>query len=90
MQLAAWLISLAWPIVKRVLLALGIGVVSYEGLALLAGQMESAVRATWGGLGGPILDIATLGGFPLAVGIVIGAFNARLAFLVLKKLAFLS
>lgn len=89
-DLTNWLISLAWPLVKRVLASMGFGVLTYESLSMLALQLEDSIRATWGGLGGAILDIASLGGVPQAVGIILGAYNARLAFLVLKKLSFLS
>lgn len=90
MALAAWLLSMAWPVVQRVLAALGLGIVSYEGLRLLSGQLDSLIRAAWGGIGGSMLDIATLGGIPQAIGIILAAYNARLAFLVLKKISFLS
>lgn len=88
--LTNWLISMAWPVVQRVLAALGLGVVTYESLSVLSGQLDGLIRGAWGGLGGAILDIASLGGIPQAIGIILAAYNARLAFLVLKKLSFLS
>lgn len=84
--LAGWLLSMAWPLVKKVLVMLGIGFVSYEGLSLIAGQIQGYVTSYWGMVGGTILDIATLGGIPKSIGITLGAFNARLAFMTLSRL----
>lgn len=84
--LAGWLLSMAWPLVKKVLVMLGIGFISYEGLSLIAVQIQGYVTSYWGMVGGSILDIATLGGIPQSIGIVVGAFNARLAFMTLSRL----
>lgn len=83
---AGWLISLAWPIAKKVLVALGIGTITYTGLTALGGQVQAAVISSWGTLGGATLAIATLGGIPQSIGIILGALNARLAFVVVGKL----
>lgn len=83
---AGWLVSLAWPIAKKVLVALGIGTITYTGLSALGAQVENAVIASWGTLGGSTLAIATLGGIPQSIGIILGALNARLAFIVVGKL----
>lgn len=86
MQLAAWLIALAWPIAKKILVSLGIGMISYGGLSLIGDQIESAVLDAWGQIGGATLAIATLGGIPQAIGIILGAINARLAYMVVGRL----
>lgn len=83
---AAWLVSLAWPIAKKVLVVLGIGTITYTGLAALGTQVQNAVISSWGLLGGSTLAIATLGGIPQSIGIILGALNARLAFIVVSKL----
>jgi len=85
-NLATWLITLAWPIAKRILVMLGIGTVTYTGLSLLGNQAQQAVVDNWGALGGATLQIATLGGIPQTIGIILGAFNARLAFVVVGRL----
>jgi hypothetical protein len=87
---AGWLVSMAWPIAKQVLVALGIGTISYVGLSALAGQAQAAVLDAWGQLGGSVLQLATLGGIPQSIGIILGAINARLAFLVVGRLGKLS
>ena len=40
-----FLLSAAWPIVKKVLASLGIGFLAYEGLSLIAGQLQSEILA---------------------------------------------
>lgn len=75
----AWLVAIAGPIVKRVLVALGIGVVSYAGLNAVMSQVQSAVTNAWGQMGTVTLQLLTLAGFSDALGIALGALAARLA-----------
>lgn len=85
MPLAVWLLALVGPLVKKVLLALGVGVVSYAGLHLLGSQINAAVLGAWGGVGGSILQILSLAGIPEAIGITLGAINARIALIAVNK-----
>lgn len=85
--LSAWLLSIAVPVVKKVLVALGIGTVTYAGLSVMGNMLVGHVVASWGQVGGATLQIATLGGIPQAIGIVLGAFNARLAMMAYGRLA---
>lgn len=85
-NLAAFLLSLAWPLAKKVLVALGIGWATYEGLSVLAGAVQTQVISAWGQLGGTTLQLLSLGGWPQAVGILLGALAARAALLAVGKL----
>lgn len=85
-NLSAWLLALAWPVVKKVLVALGIGVATYAGLQVIGAQIESSVLGAWGQIGGTTLQIATLGGVPEAIGIILGGFNARIAMVAYGKI----
>jgi len=84
--LAAFLLSIAWPIAKKILVSLGIGWATYEGLSLLAGAVASQVTSAWGQLGGTTLQLLSLGGFPQALGIILGALAARAALLAVGRL----
>lgn len=87
---AAFLASAVGPLAKKVLIALGFGVVSYGGLAVLYSSVQSQVVSSFGQLGGATLQIISLAGFPQAVGIILSALAARVALLAAKKLALLA
>lgn len=84
--IAAWLVAIAWPVVKRVLIAMGVGFATYEGLAVLADALKAEVVSAWGQLGGVTLQFLSLAGFPSAVGIVLGAMVARVAMIAGNKM----
>lgn len=88
MSLAAapWLIALAWPIVKKVLVSLGIGFVTYSGMTLLADQVKAEIISAWGMLGQNALQVLTLGGVPQALGIILGGLSAGAALMAITKL----
>jgi hypothetical protein len=87
---SAWLISLVQPIVLRVMTALGIGYLTYEGAkgALIAVLEQSA--ASFGGLIGEASAILARSGFFLAMSIVSGGIIGGLAYGLTKRLAVLS
>lgn len=85
-NLAAWLVSLAWPIVKKVMVAMGIGYATYEGLSLIGDQIRNQIITHWGQVGGVLMQILSLGGFPAFLGIVLGAFAAKLAMMTLTRI----
>lgn len=87
MQLFAFLLAAAWPIVKKVLVSLGIGFVAYQGLALIAEQVKQEVIAAWGQLGAATLQVLSLGGVPQALGILLGALTAGAALMAFARLS---
>lgn len=84
---ATWLMALAWPIVKKVLLALGIGFATYEGLSTMTGTIVQLVKDQWGSMPLAALQMVTLFGFSQALGIILGALTARASMMALGKLA---
>lgn len=86
----AFLLALAGPIARRVLLSLGLGVVSYAGLALIAEQVKTAVVDNYGALSGNVLDLLNLLGAGQAIGIVLGAIIARAAFAAISRIGVMS
>jgi len=85
-----FLVALAGPIARRVLLSLGLGVVSYAGLALIAEQVKTAVVDNYGALSGNVLDLLNLLGAGQAIGIVLGAIIARAAFAAIARIGVMS
>lgn len=87
---AAWLMALVLPLGKKLLVGLGIGVLTYEGLSAIAGQVQTAVAANWGAMPVSVLQILTLAGFAEAVGIELGALAGLAALVAVGKLGKLS
>lgn len=86
MQLFAWLMLAVWPLARHVLVSLGIGWVTYEGLGVLMSGLQNSVLQAWGNVSGEILSILTLSGFAEALGITLGALSARVALMSFARL----
>ena len=82
----AWAVAAVGPLVKRALIAVGIGVVSYASLSALANTLIQTVQQQWGGVSGSILQIASLAGIPDAMSLLCGALLARVALVAVTKL----
>lgn len=78
------------PLVRRALLALGLGVVTYAGLSVLADQVVSAVRDNYGSLSGVSIQILNLLGVGEALGIVLSAIVARATFAAVARIGVVS
>lgn len=85
-----WLISLVWPLAKKLLLALGIGVLTYSSLSALSSSVISAVSTAWGQQPLVAIQIGSLLGIPQSMGIICGALSARVSFIAVGKLGMLS
>lgn len=86
----AFLVALAGPVARRVMIALGLGVISFAGLALVGDQVRDAVVANYGGLSGSVLDLLNLLGAGQALGIVLGGIIARAAFAAVSRIGVMS
>lgn len=77
MPLAAWLLSIAGPLVIRALAALGFTTVVFTGVELLVQQLIVSAQDNWNLLPFTVLQIASIGGVPEALGLVMGAYVAK-------------
>lgn len=86
--LGTFLASLAGPLAKRVMLALGFGVVSYAAMTAALNQALSAAKGAWAGLAGfpEAMSLIQMAGVTSAASIIAGALVARVALQSLKKL----
>ena len=86
----AFLAAIAGPIAKRVLTALGVGVVSYAAVSLALNAALAAAKQSWAGLGGvgfgEALALAQMAGVPTAASIFAGALIASVALEFTKKI----
>jgi hypothetical protein len=78
-NLALWLTALLPSITKRLLAALGFGVVSVLGVNVVAGQLEAYIYQSVGGFPADMLLLVNLAGFGIALNLILGALTARLA-----------
>lgn len=87
---AVFLLGLVTPLVRKALVALGLGVVSYAGLTFVAGQVRDAVIANYGTISGSVLDLLNLLGAGQALGIILGGIIARAAFAAISRIGVMS
>lgn len=84
-SIAAWLGTLAWPLVSRVLMALGVGTVTYLGLDAAVNLALTSAKTALGGMGADVAGLIALSGFFEAMSITAGGLVASLAFSVVKR-----
>lgn len=89
-NLVGWLLALVWPLAKKVLLALGIGVLTYSGLSVLASQAQNEIISLWGQVPGDMSNMAALLGIPQAFGVILGGVMARVALISVGRLGRIS
>lgn len=82
-----FLAAAAGPLVRKALIMLGIGFVSYEAVNLSFGLIVSQMQTVWGTTPESILQIASLGGIPQSFGIIMGALSARLSYVAVQRIA---
>ncbi len=85
-KLFVWLASAVGPLAKKVLVALGIGWLSYTGVQVALDAARSQVVSSWGQIPADIANIVGLFGFSQAAGIILGAISARAGLLVVQRL----
>lgn len=85
MPIAAFLMSIASPIVIRVLTQLGIGIVSYVGVEAAVNGLISLAHNSWSGLPAVVLQFMAIAGVNTALGIIAGGVTARLTTMVFKR-----
>lgn len=87
---SAVLTALAAPLAKKVLTALGMGIVSYAAITAALAAVTSAITTAYGAITGDIAAILSLAGFGQAMGIILGAMAARLTYAQLNQLQVLT
>lgn len=74
MTLLNWILALIAPILVRAVGALGFSAVAYVGVEALIQTMITAAVDRWAGLPAYVLQLASVGGVPEALGMVFGAY----------------
>lgn len=83
--LGTWVLALAGPFIKKALVSLGVGIVSYAAVSAALASALSAARGAWSGLAGDALAMISMAGIGTAASILAGALTARVALQVVKR-----
>jgi hypothetical protein len=86
-NIAQWLASITWPIVTRVFSALGLGTATYVGADKALGSALTAVKDSFTGITGDLLQLLLMSGFFDAMAIMSGGMTSALAWMVMKRFA---
>lgn len=85
--LGAWLLALAGPLARQVMIALGLSVVTYVGVELAVGSLLTQARTNWSGsLFADAAQIVAMSGANTALSIIAGAIVGRIAMIPLKRI----
>lgn len=84
----SFLLAIAGPVAKRVLVALGLSVVTFAGVSAAVSGLLSHAKAAWAGAGfvAGVPDLIAMAGLNTALSIIAGAIIGRVALLTLKKI----
>lgn len=85
MTLAAFLLGIVGTLAGRVLVALGIGWISYSGVAAALNAVRGHIVVAWSA-SSPVMDMLFMAGMGDAVGILLAAFAVRSAFYGISRL----
>jgi len=76
---ATFLLALAGPLVKRALVAIGVGFISYAAVMTAFTSMQNAFLSAIGSAGADMMWMVDRAGLSAATGILLGAMAARLS-----------
>lgn len=79
MNVAAWLLTLVGPLVVRIIAALGFTAVTYTGVTALISQLVATAQTNWAAMPTAVLQLLTLSAIPQVLGMIFGAYMARVA-----------
>ena len=76
--IGVFLASIIKPLVARVLLALGIGLVTYKGVDVMLENVVSAAQGAWDGVGANLVTIASMAGIDQVITIILSSITAAI------------
>lgn len=79
MKIGTWLLSLAQPMVAKILIALGLSAVSIVGVSEAVDVLRNQLTSSMGSIPGNMAGLFQLAGGGTAMGMILGAIMTRLA-----------
>lgn len=78
-NLFSWLMAAVVPLAIRVVAALGFTAVTYTGVTALVTQLVQTAQQNWSSMPVAVLQLCTLSAIPQVMGMIFGAYMARVA-----------
>jgi len=75
--LASFLLTMVGPMVLRILTILGIGTMTFTGVTVALQSLIDMATTNWSSLPSDVLALASIAAIPQCLGIIAGAFVAR-------------
>jgi len=85
MGIGTWLVGLAGPIARQILISLGIGTVTFLGLNTAVTAALGAAKTALSGLPADAVQILALGGVFTALSVLAGGVTAGVSMIALKR-----
>lgn len=85
-SIAAWVLAFVETVPGKVLAALGIGWITYSATQTAIDQVKEQVQGAWNGLPSAAATLASMAGFDVAFGVILGAYVARATLTAMPKL----
>lgn len=85
MGFGTFLLAMVQPLVARVLVSLGLSLVTFTGMSMVIDTLTSRAVSAWGGLPASILQLAGLAGIGEALSIITGAVATKILIWQLSK-----
>jgi hypothetical protein len=79
MNLFSWIMAAAVPLAVRIIAALGFTAVTYTGVTALVNELVGIAQQNWSAMPTAVLQLCTLSGIPQVLGMIFGAYMARVA-----------
>jgi len=83
----SWLVVAIGPLAKKLLVALGIGTITYTGFDAAFGALRDQVISNYGSMPANVAGIISLTGLGQALGIILGAMAGRVGLVALSHFA---
>lgn len=87
MNLAGFLMAIAGPLARKVMLALGIGFLTFQGVDAAVSGALNAAKSAFGGVTGDIAQLIAISGINWAMGIIAGSITAGVTMMVFSRMA---
>jgi hypothetical protein len=85
MTVAAWLVAMMQPLISRILVVLGLSLVTYTGLDFVLNGLVTAVQTSWGALPATTLQLARLAGIAEGLSIIGSAIATKILLITLQQ-----
>ncbi|MDP2144407.1 MAG: DUF2523 domain-containing protein [Gallionella sp.] len=79
MTFVTYLLTLIGPLAVRVMISLGFTAVSFAGVVTVFDSLMQIAKDNWSTMPLAVLQLASLSGIPEALGMIFGAYTARVA-----------